>query len=369
MSTEYVYILWVRHCQGCHNVAYKVNMKQKVFRPALCTSLGEKQSLEFGKELGSSITNLVKKLEEVKRADYEVWEPVDLLNLSDEKFEGFTDFLTGTANGPNTVSLYSSTLPRAMETAKFISKGLLETSPLLINSNDKIQRVNYIHEKTEDIEFGELNKKKKGTVNSTTKGGSDKACCFLNNQLPVNEYLNIDCSNILQNNKDSEKEDENPIYAARVEDLLNNYSKFKTMIIEKKFPTNKLHIIVSHSAFLLNALGFKNKMDNLDAFLVVYNSSGEEVRELRQFYKFNTKEWYIPPVPPDRGTIIKRKLDGVETPGIDQNCNYHASGWSCAAVPSPAAKSKSWWIFGGKTKKRKTKKSRKSRRKRIRSRK
>ena len=82
MSDEYRYVLWIRHCKACHNENAFFNEQP------LCNKNGINQAYEFGKQI-TKIDKLIKQK----------------TNL-------------------NNYGLYSSTLARAMETAKLISAGI-----------------------------------------------------------------------------------------------------------------------------------------------------------------------------------------------------------------------------------------------------
>ena len=243
MSRNTKYVLWVRHCYACHNDekgslgkwipgtesnrrAYKVD--------SYCTKeLGEKQAFEFGKRYLNIHSKLKKKLHDLPESNLEL---------------------------PNEVKLYSSALPRAMETAKLISGGMIETLSNLnltenLDEDDKIKRIDHIQEINDGI--GD-------NVNAITKKKSDEALCNLNKLFSTPDYYEIS-KTILSNN-------DNPSnFSTTQKEAKNKYNEFKKYILPK-LNSDKLNIIISHSSFLQQALGFseKNKMENLDAYLIVY---------------------------------------------------------------------------------------------------
>ena len=379
MSNKYV--LWVRHCEGCHNKTIKINIARKMLIPSLCTTLGEKQSIVFGEKFKSNIKELKSKLSEETKSKYYITD-----DITDDKPYPIWDEISLTAGGgsvterenlntilDNPVNLYSSTLPRAMETAKLISKGLINDN--LFESTNKIQRIDYIQEQ---LALGELGN---DSVNATTKLGSDNACRLLNSKFNT-DYAKIDCTNILGRD---EGYNNNTKFLSNKKDLSKRYEDFKTIVLPK-LDTNKLNIIVSHSAFIKSALNFNNKMSNLDAYLVVYDEMGNELVDLRQLYIFNKQDWAESAYnPPNRDTIVKLKnfnnLDYI--PNSLGKCNYNRSIFesntnkdivdnkSEVSLEMPqfqaptvsSTQKKSWWKFwGGKTKKTKKSQKRKTRR-------
>jgi hypothetical protein len=268
MPSNIKYVLWVRHCYACHNDekgslgkwipgtesnrrAYKVD--------SYCTKeLGEKQAFEFGKRYLNILSKLNEKLHNLPESNLEV---------------------------PNEVKLYSSALPRAMETAKLISGGMIETlSKLnlsdLFDEDDKDDLEKIIQENVPGVgssmqeggsntikridHIQEINDGAGDNVNAITKKKSDEALCNLNKLFSTPDYYEIS-KTILSNN-------DNPTnFSTRQKEAKNKYNEFKKHILPK-LNSDKLNIIVSHSSFLQQALGFseKNKMENLDAYLIVY---------------------------------------------------------------------------------------------------
>lgn len=269
----------------------------------------------------------------------------------------------------NPVNLYSSTLPRAMETAKLISKGLIKDG--LIDKDTEIKRIDYIQEKLVKGEYSIT--QGRDSVNATTKLGSDAACRILNREFNK-DYTKIDCKNIL-GEKDGGYKD-NTKFLSTKKDLYQRYKDFKKFVLPN-LDTDKLNIIVSHSAFIKAALNFNNKMSNLDAYLVVYDEMGAELIDLRQLYIFNKEAWAEGAYdPPNRDMIVKlKKFDKLDyVPNSLGSCNYNRSMFASTKsevsqlkVPHPIdvyepkvtqpstgslTQKKAWWKFwGGKTKK------------------
>ena len=268
MSSNIKYVLWVRHCYACHNDekgslgkwipgtesnrrAYKVD--------SYCTKeLGEKQAFEFGKRYLNIHSKLNEKLHDLPESNLEL---------------------------PNEVKLYSSALPRAMETAKLISGGMIETLSNLnltenLDEDDKEDLKQLIEESVPGVgpsiqrggsntikridHIQEINDGAGDNVNAITKKKSDEALCNLNKLFSTPDYYEIS-KTILSNN-------DNPTnFFTTQKDAKNKYNEFKKHILPK-LNSDKLNIIISHSSFLQQALGFseKNKMENLDAYLIVY---------------------------------------------------------------------------------------------------
>lgn len=163
---SYRSVLWVRHCFGCHNKVkwkltdissysklipsfgkYETESRKQAYKlPSYCTEeLGEIQALIFGYRL----KNILKKFNNELPEDF----PIKYTSLD----------------------LYSSVLPRAMETAKLISKETLQSN--LNEPGDKIKRINFIQEKIEQAD---------DKVNSTTLEESNAAVDLLNLEFDTN---------------------------------------------------------------------------------------------------------------------------------------------------------------------------------------
>lgn len=267
-SENYRAVLWVRHCFGCHNkVKFKpanpltyakfipnTSSEQQAYKlPSYCTAeLGEIQSLIFGYRL----KNLIGKLD-IKKS----------INKFAEKDIFLEEF--------EKISLYSSVLPRAMETAKLISKETIQSG--LNKSSDEINRINFIQEKIE---------KKGDLVNSTTLDNSDEAVKILNTEFNEDRGYCL----ISEDRPIAARDEDKEFKTQNTEEIKKNYKDFKSQALEK-LPYNKLNLTVSHSSFLKNALDFEEekKMENLDAYLIIYKKTDgvwNEIPALRTLYLF-----------------------------------------------------------------------------------
>ena len=291
---NYRAVLWVRHCFGCHNkVKFKAtnplsyakfipytSSEQQAYKVAsYCTAeLGEIQSLIFGYRL----KNLVGKLD---------------INESINEFADKEVF----SNAFKKISLYSSVLPRAMETAKLISKETINSN--LSNKDDEIKRINFIQEKIE--KNGDL-------VNSTTLNNSNEAVDILNTEFTKGRGYCLISKKI----PIAATKEETEFKTQDKEEIKNNYKAFKSQVL-KELPYDKLNLIVSHSSFLKHALDFdeEKKMENLDAYLIIYKKIGEteegpiweEIPTLRRLYLFAENK------------IIEPDKDGKLNPPIRNN--------------------------------------------------
>ena len=263
--SDFRYVLWVRHCYACHNMdknslskvrsgtesnkrAYKVD--------SYCTNpIGERQSFEFGIRYKKKI---FEKLNQ------------KLKNLSHNELQL-----------PDKFKLYSSALPRAMETAKLISGGIIKAQDLQTSQpsgdfeevsleDDEIERINYIQE----INDGNWLSAGGDYVNTITRKNSDKAVRILNEVFNKPKYYDIS-EKIVKSNPNDDPIDyfsTDPNFLRKIQiNAKINYDNFKKYILPD-LPHDKLNIIISHSNFLKQALNFSNKMENLDAYLIVYEN-------------------------------------------------------------------------------------------------
>ena len=118
-------------------------------------------------------------------------------------------------------------------------------------------------------------------------------------------------------------------YKTENDQIATRYTDFQDYIL-KKLPNNKINVIVSHSSFIQEALKFpsKNKLENLDAILVVYKKDEkdekEKFRELTKYriiYKFienelELKDGVSSKKPPEREG--RQKINPIE-----KNDNEH----------------------------------------------
>jgi len=233
------YVLWVRHCLSCANVhavspielkkgTYKprltnkkISAKKKLHREPLCTKLGMVQALVFGQNLENIINNLPT---HIKYA-----------------FNG--------------VDLYSSVLPRAVETAKIISIGI----PNLVNT--PIYRMLYVQEENNWYERT-FTKHKQGTSNITTLVKSNCHVKLLNDILEGSHISDeiIGCNDIKCD-----------IFKANPEKDHESWKKY----ILRRLDSSKLNLIVSHHHVMReHILKFPEtkgvEVKNLGAALVEY---------------------------------------------------------------------------------------------------
>jgi len=301
---SYRSVLWVRHCFGCHNKVkwkltdissysklipsfgkYETESRKQAYKlPSYCTEeLGEIQALIFGYRL----KNILKKFNNELPEDF----PIKYTSLD----------------------LYSSVLPRAMETAKLISKETIQSG--LNNSMDKIKRINFIQEKVEQQE---------DYVNSTSLTESNNSIDLLNKEFNK-DYCEISREIPIK----SETTDKNYIFKTSTnEEIETNYNKFKSTVLDD-LSDEKLNLIVSHSSFLQKSLKFSKdkKMQNLDAYLIIYKKNSlnewEEVEDLRKLYLFaeneiieTTNGVLIPPVREKRKIALKNSNNAIESFGL-----------------------------------------------------
>lgn len=231
------YVLFVRHCFACHN---KGITGFDLSREPLCTKEGILQSIFFGRNLDKVLDKTV-------------------------------------ARRFNNIELFSSVLPRAMETAKLISYGY-ETSKKknkrrTIEGN--ITRVNFVQEKagTPEKKVGNVLQIGKPTSwNRTYREKSNNHAKFLNKVL---DGVRINEKEILGSNPS-----ETTFIASN-----NHYRRFVEEVVPELNP-NTLSIIVSHGKFLRESIPIKkfypefNKMNNLDAILIKYSKKGQQMKGL-----------------------------------------------------------------------------------------
>lgn len=232
------YVIWVRHCESCANVASKgVPDVMSKFRQPLCTIKGIHQAHAFGEEL--------------QKYSYKLVEDNDL--------EG--------------ISFYSSYLPRAVETAKVISVGYGK------KTQRKINRLPFI---SENVKFYN---KKSGSQSMTSIHRSDCYVNALNTILPIGLTINnkhlfeSDIFNIVCT---SSEQKYNSINDCIIRGKSDDYDDFKKYVLPKLSP-NRLNIIVSHGDFIRKEVlseftGPFNKLHNLEAHLIHYSKSGSDIK-------------------------------------------------------------------------------------------
>ena len=230
-----IYVLWIRHCHGCHNVRVKGIPTFNPSREPLCTNTGVAESYVYG-----------------------------------TKMAGLLNSYKNNWNLPSSIkelSLHASTLPRAMETMILIAKGFQEITDkkgLSIRKN-KITRVDHVQKKTNKLE---VPGRSKGSWNVTNAKKSQIHAKFLNKNLGSDDVVVIDTENIYGDRYSGKDiSPESKVYQS----VPDSYQQFKKSVVPEfnKNPESTLFIIVSHSKYLQKVFGIEH-MDNLDSFLVKY---------------------------------------------------------------------------------------------------
>lgn len=270
------YILWVRHCESCSNIAFdkKIDIMSKLRQP-LCTQKGINQAYIFGQKL--------------KEYTYNIVDAYDL--------EG--------------INYYSSYLPRAIETSKLISGGYNSR-----HTRRQINRLPFISEYTQ------FYNRKKGTQSMTPIYKSNCYVNALNSIIPIGLSINqnhlfgrLIYQTLCAKSNRKYRSIDNCIIKGGADD----YEIFKQYILPK-LPANRLNIIVSHGRFIkkqvLSSFDEKfNKLRNLEAHLIHYSNSKEKYIKNRYITKCN-----------DAARNIKKK--DILLPVLDDeyknyfNCKY-----------------------------------------------
>jgi hypothetical protein len=215
-SEDLRYVLWIRHCEACHNVAKGIYREQP-----LCTEKGIAEAFTFGKNF-YKINGVINKL-------------LDKISGNEKKYD-----------------LYCSVLARAMETCKIMSMGM----NTFLENSDKITRINGIQEVDKDFFSG---------PNIITKQVSDNSCLFLNKN--IKQGLKIDCTTIINDNT---RNPTDTFEIANSKDLEKKYLEFKNNLFSGKFTPENVQCIVSHSAYIKDIMKLPYRLNNLDSVLCVY---------------------------------------------------------------------------------------------------
>ena len=279
------YILWVRHCESCSNVAFDgiPDIMSKLRQP-LCTKKGIHQAHTFGEQL--------------QKYSYKI--------IEDNNLEG--------------VSFYSSYLPRAVETAKVISAGYVKRK-----TQRKINRVPFISEKVH------FYNKKSGSQSMTSIYKSNCHVNALNSIIPIGLTINTEhlfkdiiFDFICTKSEQKYGSIDNCIDNCIIKGTLCDYNNFKKHILYK-LPPNRLSIIVSHGGFIRKEVlsefkGHTNELYNLEAHLIHYSKNGDDIKAkyIKNLYitKCNTAVKKI-----KKGDISHLNLD--EDYKKYFNCKYH----------------------------------------------
>jgi len=293
-------VLWVRHCESCQNTAIPKkgfqNIKKYVKIQPLCTRTGMYQAYIQGYQLAK----------QYDRSKY------------------YTD-----------INFYSSTLMRAMCTAKMMTAGFKyffkapaqETRGLPVNFDNKIiKRINYISESGGSDPVRWRLEKKYNTANSVSFEDSQKHAKFLNKLFSSTANLNAMYDQIGLNVSEEvplghETKHEHKDYHYHLPPGKENYKKFKTVILEKLDSGRTLNVIVSHSTYLKVA-GISDgcKIMNLDAMLVTYENKGRR-RETIRGKALSLENLYVDSgnTDPIEDALLALRKDLIEN--ID-NCGY-----------------------------------------------
>ena len=227
LNEELRYVLWIRHCEACHNVASGVPPYRE---QPLCTEKGIAEAYTFGKNF-YKINEIINKLIEKKLIK---------ISANEKKYD-----------------LYCSVLARAMETCKIMSIGM----NTFLDSSNQITRINGIQEVDKDFFSG---------PNIITKRVSDDSCLFLNKN--IDKGLEIDCSRIINDNT---KNPTDRFEIANSKDLQKKYLEFKNNLFSDKFTPENVKCIVSHSAYIKDIMKLPYRLNNLDAVLCVYKKQDD----------------------------------------------------------------------------------------------
>ena len=290
-NKEYAYILWIRHCFGCHNkkkLTFGINTGYT--REPLCTDKGIVESVKFGNKLPE-------KLQEYK-TDGKLPETI------------------------NKISFNSSVLPRAMQTMLLVERAFMKKNEKTKDESKRfripdheVHRVNYVQEKY----VRGVESVSNSSRNVTHRGKSDKHAKFYNKTIGKG-LARVNVDNIIGDYPDSNAE---TVYKFSSDD----YSRFKQTVIPeltREHDSDKtVFAIVSHGQYLRRALGFDEKLKNLDAVLVRYpidenGRTGEH--EILDRYNFN-REVMNTVSPMEYSRIIEL----VQQTGLDtkfMNCTY-----------------------------------------------
>lgn len=263
LNNHTIKILYVRHCNACHNKAQKVFrnaykgmkkgnfskvnltgkpkknlqrglnlMKQTGLQQAFCTSKGAKQSYLFGK----FIRKIIRKIGKFKK-----------------------------------IKFYSSVLPRAFLTSCLIANGVKESqrknSLLNLKNHTTITRMNNFSEMQNSYgnKFGAIGD---GTSNVIRKGVSDKFAILVNKLL---QKLNVSIESKIIGYSGNNN---NYIFQTPGDKIgvQNEYKNFMKLVIDNFDKGNTLNVVVGHGKYLRTIFEFPDKkLSNLDSIYVEYN--------------------------------------------------------------------------------------------------
>lgn len=295
LSTNKLIVLWVRHCISCSNVAEEKDTEQRYLKEPLCTSEGIVHAIVSGDRISKFIKT----------------------------------------NFPNQeVEIFSSFLPRAMETAKLISSELIDHSIIETPSSKKIRRLPFVSELWSDYEM-KVSKGKGSSTSTTTREKSDVHANFLNEFLPqIGLKIDVDDEDSLL---EIQRECPLDISSSKTKkrcklDMRNGYDKFfENIIIGSSLFSKKINIIVSHGAFMEKHIVKPAKLrikyvDNVDSALVEYDLNSDNGKGIveQKLLHYLKSPLSTTPKKLDRRIILK--LNSYEIKKIIEskfaNCEY-----------------------------------------------
>ena len=244
-----VYVLWVRHCESCANTSFNISnkinllqrLKHKMSKEPLCTLKGYNQSMEMGKQIHDWYIR-----EGKKRV------------------------------GPK-IKIYTSILPRAMETGKLLSNSFRRYIR-------KIEPICYVSEiiKQYDLIFP------KGSQSTTNY---EKVICHIN---ALNKIFKNYGSKIVYKKQGCVEEDlcthnfkqkcvkcKSKCCLCLQEgkcklDHKCDYQNFKNNYLGKIIKPNTLNIIVSHGGYIMRNLNISSHPQNTQSYLVKYTKQDDK---------------------------------------------------------------------------------------------
>lgn len=291
---DFVYVLWVRHCESCANIALKMKILeylnlltlpdkliQKMYRTPLCTDVG----IEQAKALGRNLRKRMKSEKEIN---------------SKSKLTRLPDI---------DLRFYSSYLPRTFHTAQNIAKAYYGKDV----SGEKVKRLCYISEETKFYDNPTL--KRSGGIDATQSTISPQVsncyAVYLNNKDPQSQPVQITTSEkpseyecedkrVYKNKRDNKG---TTIIAGQGEDTLpHDYIQFYDKYIKQsdnnneelqsdKLQSGRLNVIVSHGGYIrMNVLQSDNKHpNNTEAYLVKYSKKEPKAWVLKSFFDPKTQ--------------------------------------------------------------------------------
>ena len=280
--SDTIHVLWVRHCESCSNVAFKefkkilTNFRKEVYNGAfnepLCTEKGFNQSLSMGSQINDWYNN--------------------------EYIKNY--------KSNNKIQLYSSYLPRALETSKLIS------SKIDIEYLSK-----YIIPLCHISEFPLIYDSLFKNIPTQNKSVYYNFLCYietLNNlfkkygsKIKIKE--NINCNNKLNNNNCCICNKEGVCLYSNDK----SYDNFKNIYLGSIIKPKKLNIIVSHGKYIGKFLKLKSHPKNTQAYFIKYKKIKNE--------KTNNFEWIEEEISDDIFSI-KPNQNNINKL-IEKNKNIH----------------------------------------------